>query len=171
MTMPVCVSCSCSELREPLAKWELESVTETREAIVAEREHGGAFVSLDDFCMRIDPKKAGKRVLEALIRDYFYPILRGQLIAEGASQASEMPGANTLLINHASEDELAALELPPGVRLEMAGELGVKIVICEMSMDLMGFKREEMIDYEHKTYGGVAGFLEEASNSKVQLFI
>jgi peroxiredoxin family protein len=55
--------------------------------------------------------------------------------------------------------------------LELAEELGVRIFICEMSMDLMGFKREEMIDYEHLTYGGVAGFLEEAANSKIQLFI
>ena len=55
--------------------------------------------------------------------------------------------------------------------LEMAEELGVRIYICEMSMDLMGFKREEMIDYEHLGFAGVATFLEEAQNSKVQLFI
>jgi peroxiredoxin family protein len=55
--------------------------------------------------------------------------------------------------------------------LEMAEELGVRIFICEMSMDLMGFKREEMIDYKNLTYCGVAKFLEEAANSKVQLFI
>ena len=55
--------------------------------------------------------------------------------------------------------------------LEMAAELGVKIYVCEMSMDLMGFKREEMIDYPDLTYCGVAKFLEEAQNSRVQLFI
>ena len=55
--------------------------------------------------------------------------------------------------------------------LEMAEELGVRIFICEMSMDLMGFKREEMIDYQGITYCGVATFLEEASNSRIQLFI
>ena len=55
--------------------------------------------------------------------------------------------------------------------LEMAGELGVKIFVCEMSMDLMGFKREEMISYPDMTYCGVAKFLEEAMHSKVQLFI
>ena len=55
--------------------------------------------------------------------------------------------------------------------LEMAAELGVRIIICEMSMDLMGFKREEMIDYPNLTYCGVAKFLEEAAGSKVQLFI
>ncbi|MCK4987798.1 MAG: DsrE/DsrF/DrsH-like family protein, partial [Desulfobacterales bacterium] len=55
--------------------------------------------------------------------------------------------------------------------LEMAEELGVRIFICEMTMDLMGFKREEMIDYKNLTFCGVAKFLEEAANSKVQLFI
>ena len=53
----------------------------------------------------------------------------------------------------------------------LAEELGVRIVICEMSMDLMGFKREEMIQYEGLEYCGVAKFLEEAMDSKIQLFI
>jgi peroxiredoxin family protein len=55
--------------------------------------------------------------------------------------------------------------------LEMAAELGVKIFVCEMSMNLMGFKREEIINYPDLTYCGVAKFLEEAQNSRVQLFI
>ncbi len=55
--------------------------------------------------------------------------------------------------------------------LKMAEELGVRIFVCEMSMDLMGFKREEMIDYQGLEFCGVAKFLEEARNSKVQLFI
>jgi peroxiredoxin family protein len=55
--------------------------------------------------------------------------------------------------------------------LEMAEELGVRIYVCEMSMDLMGLKRDEMIDYSHIDYCGVAKFLEEASNSRIQLFI
>ena len=55
--------------------------------------------------------------------------------------------------------------------LELAEELEVRIFVCEMSMDLMGFKREEMIDYKNLTFCGVAKFLEEAHNSKIQLFI
>ena len=55
--------------------------------------------------------------------------------------------------------------------LALAEELGVRIYICEMSMDLMGFKREEMIEYKHLGFAGVATFLEEAQNSKIQLFI
>jgi len=55
--------------------------------------------------------------------------------------------------------------------LEMAAELGVQIYICQMSMDLMGFEKEEMIDYPNLTVCGVAKFLEEAQNSKIQLFM
>ncbi|NIQ37693.1 MAG: NADH dehydrogenase FAD-containing subunit [Proteobacteria bacterium] len=55
--------------------------------------------------------------------------------------------------------------------VEMAAELGVKIYICEMSMGLMGFKREEFIDYPGLNYVGVATFMEQAKNSRVQLFI
>jgi len=55
--------------------------------------------------------------------------------------------------------------------VEVAAELGVKIYICEMSMSLMGFKQGEFIDYPNLEYVGVATFLEQAKNSKVQLFI
>jgi len=55
--------------------------------------------------------------------------------------------------------------------LTLAGQMGVEISICEMSMGLMGFKREEMIDYPHMNVCGVASFLAEAATSRVQLFI
>jgi len=55
--------------------------------------------------------------------------------------------------------------------LSLAEELGVRIYVCEMSMDLMGFQRDEFIDYEGLDFAGVATFLQEAANSKVQLFI
>jgi DNA polymerase-3 subunit alpha len=38
------------------------------EALVAAREADGPFVSITDFCRRVDPKRANRRVLEALIR-------------------------------------------------------------------------------------------------------
>jgi len=55
--------------------------------------------------------------------------------------------------------------------IEMAGELGVQIYVCEMSMDLMGFKRDEFIQYPKLDFCGVAKFMEEAQKSKIQLFI
>ena len=52
-----------------------------------------------------------------------------------------------------------------------AGELGIEIVICEMSMGLMGFKKEEMIDYPHLSFAGAATFVADAGESSIQLFI
>ena len=54
--------------------------------------------------------------------------------------------------------------------IQSAEELEVKINVCEMSMNLMGFQREEMIDYEHLGFCGVAGFLKQAQGGMV-LFI
>ena len=55
--------------------------------------------------------------------------------------------------------------------IKMAAELEVKIFVCEMSMDLMGFKHEEMIDYPGMEYVGVATFLEHAIRSRITLFL
>jgi peroxiredoxin family protein len=55
--------------------------------------------------------------------------------------------------------------------IETAGELGVEIAICQMSMDLMGFKKDEMIDYPNLSYVGVGTYLADAEESKIQLFI
>ncbi len=54
---------------------------------------------------------------------------------------------------------------------EQAAELGVKIYVCEMSMDIMGIKREEIIPYPGVEYVGVATFMAHAANSSNQLFI
>lgn len=54
---------------------------------------------------------------------------------------------------------------------EIAATLGVEIKVCEMSMDLMGFKHEELIDYPGMDFVGVATFLAHAKNSANQLFI
>jgi len=51
----------------------------------------------------------------------------------------------------------------------MAKDLGVKMVACEMSMDVLGVEREDLLD--GLEYGGVGTFLGEASSSRLQLFI
>jgi peroxiredoxin family protein len=55
--------------------------------------------------------------------------------------------------------------------MKAAADYGVEIVICEMSMNLMGFNMEDLIDYPNITRAGVATFLKEAGDSKVTLFI
>ena len=54
---------------------------------------------------------------------------------------------------------------------EQAAELGIEITVCEMSMNLMGFKKEEIIDYPHLRYAGAATFVGDAGESSAQLFI
>ncbi len=55
--------------------------------------------------------------------------------------------------------------------LQRAAESGVEICICQMSMELMGFHSQEMIDYPGRKLCGVATFLAEAGTSKASLFI
>ncbi|MBI5849085.1 MAG: DsrE/DsrF/DrsH-like family protein [Nitrospirae bacterium] len=48
-------------------------------------------------------------------------------------------------------------------------EFGVKIVVCQMSMDVMGIKKEDLID--GLEFGGVAAFLGSSFNSNTTLFV
>lgn len=96
----------------------------------------------------------------------------GMMLPKGSTKVKlskmNMGGMGTAMLkslmkkkNVASLDEM----------LKTAGQLGVEINICEMSMDLMGFKAEEMIDYPNLNYCGVGSYLADADESKVQLFI
>ena len=52
---------------------------------------------------------------------------------------------------------------------QQALENGVEFIACQMSMDVMGVKQEELLD--EVTIGGVATYMERADNANVNLFI
>ncbi len=52
---------------------------------------------------------------------------------------------------------------------QQAIENGVEFIACQMSMDVMGVKAEELLD--NVTIGGVAAYMERAEQSSVNLFI
>lgn len=114
--------------------------------------------------LRHPGKKAkGKNLIEKMF---------GKMLPNGSGKVKlsqmNMAGMGTAMIKGImKKHHVASLE-------EMfitAGELGIEINICEMSMNLMGFKREEMIDYPAMTVCGVGTFLSDAQESKIQLFI
>ncbi len=112
-----------------------------------------------------DAKKTGKG--KNLIEKMF-----GMMLPRGSSKVTlskmHMAGMGTSMIKGImKKHKVASLE----EMFRTAGEIGVEINICEMSMNLMGFKKEEMIDYPAMTICGVATFLSDAQESKIQLFI
>jgi peroxiredoxin family protein len=51
----------------------------------------------------------------------------------------------------------------------LARETGVRIIACQMAMEVMGITREELLD--GLDFGGVATYLADARDSRVTLFI
>ncbi|MEN4018453.1 MAG: DsrE/DsrF/DrsH-like family protein [Methanobacterium sp.] len=50
-------------------------------------------------------------------------------------------------------------------------ELGGKIIACEMTMEIMGVKKEELQENLIDDYGAVGTYIQEARDSKITLFI
>ncbi|RKO66059.1 DsrE/DsrF/DrsH-like family protein [Desulfofundulus salinus] len=53
--------------------------------------------------------------------------------------------------------------------IESAREQGIRMIACTMSMDVMGIRKEELID--GLEFAGVATYLAEADEANVNLFI
>lgn len=53
--------------------------------------------------------------------------------------------------------------------IAQAAENGIEMIACTMSMDVMGVKKEELMD--NVTLGGVATYLERAEEANINLFI
>ena len=58
----------------------------------------------------------------------------------------------------------------PTELLQMAQQLGVKLWPCQMTMDLMGLKREDLVDGLAETVGAATA-IERMADSDIQLFI
>lgn len=56
-----------------------------------------------------------------------------------------------------------------GQLLELAQESGVKLICCTMTMDVMGVKREDII--EGVEFGGAATWMDAATDAQINLFI
>lgn len=115
--------------------------------------------------------------LNALRKDEQVPVKKGwlermfaRMMPRGASRMGlsrmNFAGLGPRMIKHVMKKH-QALSLPELIAL--AQEQGVKLVACTMTMDLLGLGKEELID--DIEYAGVAAYLADASDAKVNLFI
>ena len=74
-------------------------------------------------------------------------------------------GATAMMKNMIAKKGLASIEDLRDIALDS----GVKLVACQMTMDLFEFKKEDMID--GVSFGGAATYLEEAVKADVNLFV
>lgn len=115
--------------------------------------------------------------LNTMRKDEVVPVKKGFLekafgwmMPRGANKLGlskmNMMGMGPEMIKHVMKKH-NALSLPQ--LIELAQEQGVKLVACTMTMDLLGLQKEELID--GMEYAGVAAYLGDANQAKVNLFI
>jgi peroxiredoxin family protein len=113
--------------------------------------------------LRRDAEKLSKSWLERVF---------GWMLPKGSRRLPlsqmNMGGGGPLMIRYIMKQKgVASLE----EMIELAAELGVVVHVCSMSMDLLGMKEAEMLDYPGLSYCGVAKFLETAAPGKITLFV
>jgi len=114
--------------------------------------------------IRDNKKRAGGKDLISKMFGFMLPNGRNKLNLSNMNMA----GMGPLMIKYLMKKQRV---LSLDQMFNEAGELGIEITVCEMSMSLMGFNKEEMIDYPNLRYAGAATFVAEANESSTQLFI
>ena len=94
----------------------------------------------------------------------------GMMMPKGAGRLRlsklNMGGFGTLLMKHVMKSK-NVMDLP--ALIKTAQDAGVRLVACAMTMDIMGIKKEELIDGVE--IAGVANYLGTAETASVNLFI
>jgi len=111
-----------------------------------------------------------RRDAKVAVRKSLIERMFGWMMPRGAGRLKlskmNMGGAGTAMIKGIMNRKNVS-SLPDLIGL--ARDAGVRFVACSMSMDLMGIKREELIDGVEE--GGVAMYLNSAESGNVNLFI
>lgn len=111
-----------------------------------------------------DPKKSAKKgMLDAMF---------GAMLPRGAGKLPlskmQMLGMGPMMIKHVMKIHGAK---PLEELMSDAAEFGIRIHVCTMSMELMGLKREELIDYPHMDFVGVGTFVDMFNKAKQCWFL
>ncbi len=111
-----------------------------------------------------------RKTLKVKVKKNIISKMFGAMMPRGSKKLAlsrmNMAGAGSKLIRYLMKKKnVPSLE----ELIDQAFSSGVSLVACNMSMDLMGIKREELID--GITVGGVATFLGSAEESDMSLFV
>ncbi len=111
-----------------------------------------------------DPKKTAKKTF---MEKMFGWMLPGSSMALPLSKM-QMGGMGPKMIRGVMKQHgVKSLEQ----LMKEAGESGIRIHVCEMSMGAMGLKEEEMMDYPNLDYVGVGTFIQLLSEAKQSFFL
>lgn len=110
-----------------------------------------------------------RKPLTAVKKDFMGKMF-GMMLPSGSRQLKlskmNMMGMGTRMMRGImKKKQIDSLE----ILIEQARQNGVEFIACQMSMDVMGVKAEELLDGVQ--IGGVATYLERAENANVNLFI
>jgi peroxiredoxin family protein len=94
-------------------------------------------------------------------------IKKGGLNKGPLSKRNMLGLGKKMILGRIKKNNVASL----GTLLADFKELGGKIIACEMTMDLMGMKREDLMTDVIDEYGAVGTYIREARESQITLFI
>jgi len=111
-------------------------------------------------------KKGASTVSEKSLKEKMFAIMTpGSTESMGVSKLNFFGVGAKMLRTMMKEKNVSSVE----EMMDLARELGVKMIACTMSMDVMGVEREQLAD--DVELGGVAAFMAEASRARVSLFV
>ena len=110
-------------------------------------------------------KDAGSLAGKSLKEKMFAVMTPSSTASMGVSKMNFFGIGASMLRTMMKEKNVSSVE----EMMALARELGVKMIACTMSMDVMGIQRQELAD--DVELGGVAAFMAEASHARVSLFL
>lgn len=115
--------------------------------------------------LNVIKKKHGPAVKKTLTEKMFARMLPKSSDGLSLSKMNMMGMGSKMIRGIMKKKNIDSLES----LIQQAMANGVEFIACQMTMDMMGIKKEELLD--GVTVGGVASYMQKAEESRVNLFI
>ena len=182
-TIPAAIAAELTEVRKEIAELR-DRVPEDKAALVVFSDNldraiaafiiatGAAAAGLETtmfftfWGLSVIKKKSGAAVSKRdLMQKMFAAMTPSSSESLGVSKMNYFGAGAAMLRSMMKKQGVSSLE----ELIELARELGVRMIGCTMSMDIMGVDKDQLFD--GVDLGGVAAFMGEAARARVSLFI